>query len=306
MEQSRTARASLARSVYSAMVESDANAGVVMDSAKIEGLTIAVARPAQPVSRERPPVLFVHGMFGGAWYFERYQRFFARRGYSSYAVNLRGHHDSRLVEDLGKVSLSDYVEDARTVARHLGRPIVIGHSMGGLIAQKLAEADVVAAAVLVAAAPPRWITPATPMLLRKHLKHAWRILRQKSVRGAPEDHLALSLNRMPPDEAVVALSRLVPESGKAALQLSLSTVAVDAREVRCPMLGVVGLDDRFIVPRVMRSIARKFDMRLVELPGYAHFIITEPGWEKPAGIIADWLDETVRDRGVAGLGQRQL
>ena len=264
-----------------------------MGQLTIEGLTVAVARPSVPSSVRRPPILFVHGMFGGAWYFERYQRFFAARGYESHAINLRGHHDSRTVADLGRVSLADYVEDAQTVARHLGQPIVIGHSMGGLIAQKLAEADAVAAAVLVAAAPPRWITPATPLLLRKQLKHSWRILRQKPVSGAPEDHLELSLNRLPPDEAVVALSRLVPESGRAAFELSLSTVAVDPRRIRCPMLGVVGLDDRFIVPRVMRSIARKYDMRLVELPGYAHFIITEPGWEKPAGIIADWLDETV-------------
>lgn len=275
------------------MISNSERAGVLMEKAKIEGLTISVARPAAAPARARPPILLVHGMFGGAWYFERYQRFFAKRGYVSHALNLRGHHDSRPVDDLGRVSLADYVEDARTVARDLGRPIVIGHSMGGLIAQKLAEADAVAAAVLVAAAPPRWITPATPLLLRKQLKHAWRILRQQSVSGAPEDHLELSLNRMPPDEAVVALSRLVPESGRAALQLSLSTVEVRERKVRCPMLGVVGLDDRFIVPRVMRSIARKYDMRLVELPGYAHFIITEPGWERPAGIIADWLDGTV-------------
>ena len=272
------------------MTPSDTNAGVTMESARIEGLTISVARPARRPGRERPPILFVHGMFGGAWYFERYQRFFAGRGYSSYALNLRGHHDSRLVEDLGKVSLADYVEDARTVARHLGRPIVIGHSMGGLIAQKLAEADAVAAAVLIAAAPPRWITPATPLLLRKQLKHAWRILRQKSVTGTTGDHMQLSLNRMPPDEAAAARERLLPESGRAALELSIGSVAVDAGRVRCPMLGVVGLDDRFIVPRVMRSIARKFDMRLVEVPGHAHFIISEPGWEKPAGIIADWLD----------------
>ena len=263
---------------------------MTLERSVVEGLTISVARPVTPPLRTRPRILLVHGMFGGAWYFERYQRFFAERGYENHALNLRGHHDSRPVEDLGRVSVSDYVEDGLAVARSLGRPIVIGHSMGGLIAQKLAEANAVAAAVLVGAAPPRGITPATMRLLRKQARHAWGILRQKAVSGAPEDHLELSLNRLPPDEAVVALSRLVPESGRAALQLSLSTVAVDEKKVRCPMLGIVGLDDNFIVPRVMRSIARKYDMRLVEVPGHAHFIITEPGWEGPAGIIADWLD----------------
>ena len=263
----------------------------VLARTTVEGLTVSVARPPDAAAAgRRPPILLVHGMFGGAWYFERYQRFFAGRGYASYALDLRGHHGSRPVEDLGQVSVADYVEDAMTVARDLGRPIVIGHSMGGLIAQKLAEADAVAAAVLVASAPPRWITPATLELLRKQMKHAWRIVRRKPITGAPEDHLAMTLNRMPPDEALVAISRLVPESGRVALELSLSSVGVDEKKVRCPMLGVVGLDDRFILPRVMRSIARKYDMRLIEVPGHAHFIITEPGWQGPAGIIADWLD----------------
>jgi pimeloyl-ACP methyl ester carboxylesterase len=52
-------------------------------------------------------------------------------------MNLRGHHGSRPVRDIGKVSLTDYVADALEVAAALKNPIVIGHSMGGLIAQKV-------------------------------------------------------------------------------------------------------------------------------------------------------------------------
>ena len=262
----------------------------MFERSRVGGLTVTVARPVSQPATARTPILFVHGMFGGAWYFERYQRYFAARGYVSHALDLRGHHGSRPVENLGRVSVADYVADALAVARYIGRPIVVGHSMGGLIAQKLAEADAVSAAVLVAAAPPRWITPATRLLLQKQLKHSWRILRWKTVTGTVEDHLELSLNRMPPDEAAEAARRLVPESGRAALELSVGTVAVDASRIRCPMLGVVGLDDRFIVPRVMRAVARKYDMRLIEFPGHGHFIITEPGWEEPARMIADWLD----------------
>lgn len=263
---------------------------MTLERLTIDGLTVHVARPPATGAPGRPPILLVHGMFGGAWYFERYQRFFAARGYPAFALDLRGHHGSRPVEDLGRVTLADYVDDARAVARHLGRPIVLGHSMGGLMAQRLAEEDAVAAAVLVASAPPRGITPATPMLVRKQLKHAWAIVRQRTVMGSFRDHLAMSLNRTPPDEARLAYDRLVPESGRASLELSIGAIAVDAARVRCPMMGIVGRDDRFIVPRVMRAIARKYDMPLVEVPGHGHFIVTEPGWEGPAGMIADWLE----------------
>src|SRR5919199_2799216 len=130
------------------------------------GLT-ALVEDAAPASR--PSILFVHGMFAGAWQFEGFQRHFAALGYSSHAINLRGHHGSRAVPDLGKVSVLDYVNDALPIARALGRPVVIGHSMGGLIAQKLAEAGAVTAAVLLCAAAPRGISILTPRLVVKQL-----------------------------------------------------------------------------------------------------------------------------------------
>src|ERR671929_1502515 len=116
------------------------------------GLTAVVEDAA---SRSRPSLLFIHGMFAGAWQFEGLQRYFAALGYPSHAINLRGHHGSRPVPDLGKVSVLDYVDDALPVARALGRPIVIGHSMGGLITQKLAEAGAISAGLVPSAAGPQ-------------------------------------------------------------------------------------------------------------------------------------------------------
>src|SRR5688572_24036094 len=110
----------------------------VLRRVKVEGLTVTVAEPPDAASvGARPPILLVHGMFGGAWYFERYQRFFAARGHATYALDLRGHGESRPVEQLGRVSVRDYIADAMTAASSLDRPIVIGHSMGGLLAQAL-------------------------------------------------------------------------------------------------------------------------------------------------------------------------
>src|ERR671938_613742 len=93
----------------------------------LSGLTAVVEDAPSP---SRPPILFIHGMFTGAWQFEGFQHHFAALGYPSHAINLRGHHGSRPVLDLGKVSVLDYVDDVLPVARALGQPIVVGHSMG--------------------------------------------------------------------------------------------------------------------------------------------------------------------------------
>ena len=108
-----------------------------------------LARAALPQSPRREPLLLIHGIAGGAWYWEHYLRYFAERGWPTYAVELRGRAGSRPAAEPGRVSLAEYVDDAREMAAALGRPAVIGHSMGGLLAQMLAEADLVAATVLL-------------------------------------------------------------------------------------------------------------------------------------------------------------
>src|SRR5512146_2702662 len=80
----------------------------------------------------RPPVLYVHGMFSGAWMFDAFARRLAACGWPGAAIDLRGHGEGRPVPDIGRVSVREYIDDALAAARALGRPIVVGHSMGGL------------------------------------------------------------------------------------------------------------------------------------------------------------------------------
>src|SRR5207237_2086971 len=111
----------------------------------------------RPAAETAPPLLFVHGYFGRAIAFERMMTWFASRGHLCCAPDLRGHGDSLPESDLGKVSIQDYAEDVANVARALGNPIIIGHSMGGLIAQVVATHDCARGIALLASAPPRGI-----------------------------------------------------------------------------------------------------------------------------------------------------
>jgi len=261
---------------------------VAPQSYRVDNLAVSVERPAPPA--RRPRVLLLHGMFGGAWYWEPYQALLARRGYESHALTLRGHHDSRPVASIGKVSLNDYIDDALAVARTLDRPIVIGHSMGGLLAQKVAEAGACRALVLLASAPPRWIPPVSWLLLRKQVKYLTDLLLHHALMPDRGDADALMFNRTPVEERSQFFAKLVPESGKAGLELSLGAIGVHAARVTCPVLVVAGRDDRFVVPRIARALARKYHAPLKEYDSFAHHIMSEPGWERVAGEVADWMD----------------
>lgn len=251
-------------------------------------LTVSVQQPATPTGK--PPVLLIHGMFGGAWYWEGYQRFLAQRGYASHAVNLRGHHGSRPVADLGRVRIGDYVDDAVTVARSLGNPIVIGHSMGGLIAQKVAEAAACRTLVLMAAAPPRGIPVVTWQLLKRQLPLIAPMVRSEVIYPRRKDADALMFNRTPVADRDAFFSRLVGESGRAALEMSLGLVGVHATRVTAPVLVVTGRDDLMVAPRVAGALARKYGAPLKAFDSFGHHIMSEPGWEQPAEAIVTWVD----------------
>src|ERR1700761_8827579 len=97
------------------------------------------------------PLLFVHGAWHAAWCWdEHFLSFFADRNYRALAVSLRGHGNSPTTR-LRTCSVADYVEDVNVVADSLpSRPVVIGHSLGGLVVQKYLESHDAPAGVLMA------------------------------------------------------------------------------------------------------------------------------------------------------------
>ncbi|MDQ3697968.1 MAG: lysophospholipase [Gemmatimonadota bacterium] len=261
----------------------------------VHGLTVTVERPA---AATRPPVLFVHGYFAAAWVFEPLQRFFAAIGYPAYAVTLRGHADSRPVPDRGAVPFAAYVEDALEVARTIaashggGPPIVIGHSLGGLVAQKLAESGAVRAAVLICPAPPRGIVLVSWPLYRRLLPYLAALLSGRAIVPARDAADALILNGIPPHERAAMHARFEPGSGRAARDI-LFGVPVDAARVRCPVLVMSASADRFIPARLARRIAAKYGAPFREYFGRAHMLPAEPGWETAAREAEHWLDHTL-------------
>ncbi len=100
-------------------------------------------------AEKRPPLLFVHGAYTGSWMWSKYLPHFVEGGWKCYAMNLRSHYKSRVM-DLTKVSFDDYLEDIQEVIAACGEPpVIIGFSMGGILVQKAAETVQPAGMVLI-------------------------------------------------------------------------------------------------------------------------------------------------------------
>jgi alpha-beta hydrolase superfamily lysophospholipase len=265
-------------------------------SIRIGDLTLDVAVPARP---SHPPVLMVHGIMGGAWYFAKWVEFFSARGHPAYALNLRGHHGSRPVDEFGQVSVMDYVTDVREAVsglreKHPGAPIVlVGHSMGGLVAQKAAESVAPAAVVLLSSVPPKGIPLLSWPLFRRELKHVPEMLASRPVIANPRDAADLFLNRVDPTEVASFVPLWTPGSGRAGREITFGRIAVDEKRVACPVMVVAGADDVAIPQRIQRRVARKYAAPFRLYEGNAHFLIWESGWDRIASDVASWLDQTL-------------
>jgi pimeloyl-ACP methyl ester carboxylesterase len=113
---------------------------------------------------DSPSIVLVHGAANSAVVWKCWQKRLAARGVESHAVDLRGHGKSSAV-DLASVSMADYVDDVRGVIVGLAKkPVVMGWSMGGLVAMMVAASgDAIACVALAPSTPTRARDPTAPL-----------------------------------------------------------------------------------------------------------------------------------------------
>jgi pimeloyl-ACP methyl ester carboxylesterase len=246
---------------------------------------------AQADGERRPfPLLMLHGVLFDHHDFATYCRYFSSRGYDCYAFARRGRAGVPPANADG-VRLRDYLDDTRRVIDAIGgRPAVIGHSLGSLLAQKVAEEDLCRAIVLIAPVPPRGVAVRPPAsALPFYLKAGPAIVSGRPHLPQRDVVKRVAFRKMPEDQRQDLYQRMVPESGLVLRELALG-VPVDRTKLRCPVLALGGEADGVYPPRVVRAVARHYRGKHLLYPDNDHWIMDEPGWEQPARDIAGWLN----------------
>jgi non-heme chloroperoxidase len=263
------------------------------------------------MSNDKPPILFVHGAWTEPSCWDNYIPAFEAAGYRCLAPTLR-HHDCRPDDDphleLCTVSIRDYVDDLEAIVNDLDAvPIVIGHSMGGLLAQLLLARIPARAGVLLSPAWPWgvWGLPLTSLRTFAPQFATWRFWR-KPCRPSAEQVAYGIANRMAPEDQRKLHQDMVFDSGRALAEMGLwpldraRATEVDPSRITCPLLIIAGRNDRITPASMAHKIARFYGdvAEFHELPGHAHYLLGEPGWERVVEDVIHWLatriSETIR------------
>jgi len=237
---------------------------------------------------DRRPIVLIHGACSQPAHFDAWRAFFTAAGYVCIAPALPGHAPSdRSV--LRRQGFGDYLDAMRAVVAGLGvRPVVVGHSMGGLIARMLAAEGLCAAVVLVAPLPGGRI-PAPAGAVPFYAAVAPFVLAGQPFRPWRGAFRHLALHALPRAEQDAVVAGFVPESGRAYRDLLLGKAKVKRRAVRCPMLVVHGDADRLIPLAAARGIADKHGAELTVVPGQGHWLIAPSLTMHVAGRVLDWV-----------------
>ena len=261
------------------------------DGTRLELLT---AGPPDPAAT---PLLFLHGAFGGAWIWaEQAMHWFAVRGREVYALSFRGHGGSDGQAELQSAGLGDYLADVLAALRAIARPVVvIGHSLGALIGQRLlasaAANGSVAALAMVTPVPTEGMASSNARLalgdplLFQSLAMAGSGLRRPTVEDARR---ALFSPDTPEPLVRGCHARMQPESALALAEAQFPSLVPSAAWVAVPSLVLMAESDRLIAPDAAQRTALWHGARYVSVPG-PHLFMLEAAWPTAGQAVSAWL-----------------
>ncbi len=246
--------------------------------------------------------MLVHGMWmtGGCW--GAVARELERRGHRAFAPTLPYHAEglTEAPRGLAEAGLDQYTDFLESFVRGLGLqrpPVLVGHSMGGLLAQKLATRLDAAALALVAPVPPRG---AQPLDLRR-LVITWKLLRRNGFRFRPyrPSHRDVLRWMAPEGEqaGVAAMAgSLCPESGRVLFEMECWPLdwrganRVRRADIRCPVWIAGGGLDPLVSEARVREIGRWYGVEPRIYAEAGHLLIGEETCQPLVAELCAWLD----------------
>lgn len=250
----------------------------------------------------KPKIIFIHGMFLNPDSWEHWIGYFERLGYECSAPAWPLHEGNpaqlrrNIPPGLGKLTLADLHAHYRSIlSQESEPPVVIGHSLGGLLVQKLAADGLIRAGVAICPVAPNKMISADWSFLRNTVSITNPLAGDDPFEMTPEGFHKNFGNMMSEEESQLAYEKFaVHESRQVLRDIMGDEGEIDMEKPHVPLLFIAGKEDE-IIPHtlVLRNAHAYKDERshheYTDFTGRGHFICGEKNWEEVAENVQNWL-----------------
>ena len=262
-----------------------------------------------PLNSNSKTIVLIHGLWVTPRSWEKFQRLYEARGYKVLVPawpGIRGDVEGmqRDPSSFNNIGIAEVVAHYTKIIQALPeKPIIIGHSYGGLITQLLVDRGLAAAGVAIDSVPPKGILvlPVStyrsliPALNPFHFRGTFRFTLKQFWNVFANTLTAAEVREAYDGQAIAA-------PGKAIFQAALSNLIPHSRATvnfknpdRAPLLIIGGEKDVIMPAALSRKIFAKHSASPVttdykEFPGRSHYLIAEKGWEEVASYAIAWAE----------------
>lgn len=250
-------------------------------------------------------VLFVHGLFMSHNSWSHWVEYFQDKGYNAIAVpypgrdksieQLRAEHPDPSVGEQTFTAVLEHLE--KTIKGLDEPPIIIGHSLGGLMTQLMLNRGLGAAGIAIDSAPPQGVLS----FEWSFLKSAWPLLNPFNSPSKPymmpfESFQYSFVNGLPLEDQKRYYEQVVPESIRLARGSLTSAAHIDFKKEHAPLLMIAGENDHLIPASLNKKNFERYQAstsitEFKQFEGRNHFLVGTDGWQEIADYILSWISE---------------
>lgn len=249
-------------------------------------------------------IVLIHGLFVNNTSWTAWKTYFEAKGYTVYTPANPGHDDDpaalrkNIHPQLTETGFEDVVMNiVKLIDKLPEKPIVVGHSLAGLVVQKLIEMDKAVAGISIDGAPPKNVF--APLATIKVVLPVVNFFKGNSAfLGSREWYHNAFFNNYSRQESDKLFDEIaVPESRKIARDTLLKSFAkVDFKKPHKPLLFIGGEKDNIFSSAFTKRIAGSYKDKnsivdFKEFKGRSHFICGEEGWQEVADHIISWMEK---------------
>jgi pimeloyl-ACP methyl ester carboxylesterase len=247
-------------------------------------------------------IVFLHGLFQNPLSWAHWIQHFEAKGYTCHAPAYPFHAGDPAAlranppAGLRKLRFDEVLDSLAAFIKTLPeKPILIGHSMGGLAVQSLLQRDLAVAGVSIDPAPPKGVFTFKWSFLRANIATINPLKGNSPCLPSVKWFHYAFCNTMTMAETQAEYDRFVVPEGRNVPRSSTGKAGkIDFKRPHVPLLIIAGGSDNIIPPslneknyKAYKNSEGRTDFKVFD--GRGHYICGQKGWEEVADYAADWL-----------------